>query len=124
MKMKRRWKVMLVLPGLYFLIGLSLAIPYFQHGYEAWIEVYDSVLIMFGGWFLGTITGVLLFSGAIDAEEREKKEWAFRDKVYETYMWNRDSEDHSEENSINHTAIEHDISPSHVRSIVKLYEDE
>ena len=123
MKIKRRWKAMAILPMIWCVIGLSISIPLFEHGYEAWIEAYGSSLLLFGGWFLGTITGVIMFVGAIDAEEREKAEWKFQDDVYTMY---EDYQVHklSKEDSINKTATYYDTSPSAVRNIVRIYKDD
>ena len=121
MKIKRRWKAMAVLPMVWCVIGLSLSIPLLEHGYEAWIEAYGSSLLLFGGWWLGTITGVIMFVGAMDAEEREKADWKFQDNVYTMYedcivnKW-------TEERAINDTAIHYDTTPSNVKRIVKVYE--
>lgn len=122
MKIKRRWKVMIVLPMLWLLIGLTLGIPLYEHGYEAWSEHYYDASLIMGGWFLGTILGVLLFSGAIDAEERENADSTFKNNVYGFYIGMLSVK--SAEDSVNETAIQYDISPSGVRGIVKIYENE
>ena len=114
---------MAVLPMIWLMVGMAIGIPLYEHGYEAWVEAYGDSLLLFGGWFIGTITGVVLFVGAIDAEERENKEWKFQDRVFEHYDAYRGlSED--EEDAINNTAIHFDISPSAARNIVKIYEDD
>ena len=119
MKIKRRWKVMMVLPMVWCIIGLAVGIPLLEHGYEVWIEHYGNSLLMFGGWFLGTITGVVLFTGAIDAEERENADFKFKDDVfmaYDSLVANK-----TDREAINQVAIEFDISPSHARNIVEVY---
>ena len=124
MKIKRRWKVMAVLPMVWCIIGLAVGIPLYEHGYEAWIGVYSDSLLMFGGWFLGTITGVILFVGAIEAEERENADFKFKDDVYEHYnsvLGRSIDHDGAEGEAVNKTAIHFDTSPSHVRNIVKVY---
>ena len=127
MKIKRRWKVMMVLPMVWCIIGLAVGIPLLEHGYEAWIDVYGNSLLMFGGWWLGTITGVIMFTGAIDAEERENADFKFKDKVYETYNnylsgFPDFAQTMSHDNAIDQTAIARDISPSYARNIVKEYQ--
>jgi len=121
MKIKRRWKVMAVLPMVWCIVGLAISIPLYEYGYEAWIEAYGSALLLFGGWFLGTITGVIMFVGAIDAEERENADWKFQDDVFTMY---EDCRVHkiSKEDSINKTAIYYDSSPSRIRNIIKVYQ--
>jgi hypothetical protein len=126
MKIKRRWKVMAVLPMVWFMVGLACGIPLLEHGYEAWIEAYGNTLLMFAGWFLGTITGVIMFVGAMDAEERENADFKFKDRVYETYNdyltgFPDFAQTMSHDNAIDQTAIARDISPSHARNIVKDY---
>ena len=121
MKIKRRWKAMTVLPMIWFIIAYALFIPLYKYSFEDWIAAYGDSLLLFGGWFIGTITGVLLFWGAIDAEERENKDNEFKDNVYSFYIGMLSAK--PAEESINETAIQFDISPSGVRSIVKGYED-
>ena len=120
MKIKRRWKVMMILPMVWCIIGLAVGIPLLEHGYEAWIEVYADSLLMFAGWFIGTITGVLLFTSAIKTEERENADFKFKDDVFEAY----DSlvANKTDREAINQVAIEFDISPSYARNIVKEYQ--
>ena len=121
MKIKRRWKVLSVLPMIWCVVGLAVGIPLLENSYEAWIEVYGNSLLLFGGWLIGTATGVVIYHGAIDAEEREKADWKFQDNVYTMYedcimnKW-------TEERAINDTAIHYDTTPSNVRRIVKVYE--
>jgi hypothetical protein len=124
--MKRRWKAMTILPMVWCIVGLAISIPLLEYGYEAWIEAYGDSLLLFGGWFLGTITGVILFVGAIEAEERENEDFKFKDKVYETYNnyltgFPDFAQTMSHDNAIDQTAIARDISPSSVRNIVKVY---
>ena len=123
MKIKRRWKVMAILPMIWCIIGLALSIPLLEHGYEAWIEAYGSSLLLFGGWWIGTVTGVILFVGAIDAEEREKADWKFQDNVFTMYEDCRVNK-LTKDDSINKTAIHYDTSPSAVRNIVRIYKDD
>ena len=129
MRIKRRWKAMMILPMVWCIVGLAIGIPLLEHGYEAWVEAYGDALLLFSGWFLGTITGVILFVGAIEAEERENADNKFKDKVYETYNdYLTGFPDHahtmSHDNAIDQTAIARDISPSYARNIVKVYKDE
>jgi hypothetical protein len=122
MKIKRRWKVLSILPMIWCIIGLAIGPGIYQHGFE----LYADSALMFVGWFLGTITGVVIYHGAMDTEERENADNKFKDKVYETYNdYLTGFPDHahtmSHDNAIDQTAIARDISPSHARNIVKVY---
>ena len=120
MKIKRRWKVISVLPMIMGIVAAALCIPLYEYGYEVWIETYSSTFPLFGGFVLGTIIGVMIYDSGMQVEDRENAEFKFKDNVYETYIWNI-NEDHPEDTAINNTAIQHDISPSYTRNIVEVY---
>jgi len=109
--MKRRWKVIWAFNFVFVMLGI---LAYFE----------PNLRWPFAFWFLGYINGLVIYSGGMDAEERENAEWAFQDKVYESLMWHRTTKDNSEDEAVNKTAVEHDLSPSRVRSIAKLYEEQ
>lgn len=116
MKIKRRWKVMMILPMVWCIIALAIGPGIYAHG----IESYTTILWLLGGWFLGTVTGVLIYDGAIDAENREIADNKFKDDVFIMY---EDCLIHkiSEEDSVNKTANFYDTSPSTVRNIIRKY---
>lgn len=106
--MSRRWKVIWAFNLMFVLLGfLALTTPDLR-----WPILFH---------FMGYITGLVIYSGALDAEEREKAEWKFQDKVYTMYedaLMNK----WTEERAINETAVYYDTTPSNVRRIVKIYE--
>lgn len=119
MRMKRRHKVILIFGVFATLIAFGL--PYLS-GVNAG-EQDANLWFMFSTWWIGFWTGIIIYSGGLDAEEREKAEWKFQDNVYMMYEDFRVNK-RDEEEAINQTAIYYDTSPSNVRSIVKIYEVE
>lgn len=107
---------MSVLPMFWCLVALAIGPGIYEHGFA---ENKD-VILLFSGWFLGTLLGVIMYHSAIDAEEREKEDNTFKNNVYGFYTGMLSTR--SAEDSVNETAIQYDISPSGVRNIVRIYE--
>ena len=113
MKMKRRWKAILGFSLVFVILGVIAIIN-------------PDTRIMFGAHFIGFVTGLIVYSAGMDAEEREKREWKFQDDVFSHYdslvngLYTLDYAG-KEDEAINKTAIHFDISPSQARSIVDIY---
>lgn len=107
MKMKRRWKAILGFSLVFVILGVIAIIN-------------PDIRFMFGAHFIGFVTGLIVYSAGMDAEEREKREHKFQDDVfmhYDAYV----GLSTGEEDAINNTAIHFDISPSQARNIVNIY---
>ena len=108
--MSRRWKVIWAFNLVFVIFGiLALTEPSLR-----WPVLFH---------FLGYITGLIVYSGGLDAEAREKAEWKFQDNVYMMYEDFRVNK-RDEDVAINETAVYYDTTPSNVRRIVKIYEGE
>jgi len=111
MKMKRRWKAILGFSLVFVILGVIAIIN-------------PDVRWLFAAHFIGFITGLIVYSAGMLAEEREKREWKFQDDVFAHYESLFDlsiDREGRDEDAINDTAIHFDISPSQARNIVNIY---
>lgn len=107
---------------IFIVLGMAIGPGIYAHG----IEPYADTLLLLTGYVLGCITGVIIYHSGIDVEERENEDFKYQDNVFEHYLGAMSGIDHDgrEDEAVNKTAIHFDTSPSAVRNIVKVYNDD
>ena len=113
MKIKRRWKVILMM-GIMFQAIFGLAV--YLNGVNGG-EQNTQLWFMFVTYVIGFWTGIVVYAGGLDTEEREDKDNKFKNDVFTYFLGQYDAP--SETDAINNTAVHFDITPSYVKYIMR-----